>query len=140
MVKQLIPGAPSSIGDAVRIFNKHVLNPVMLALAGRPWWYAARLEHVGRRSGRSFATPVVAKAVPGGFLVPLPYGPKVDWLRNLQASGSAVLVVQGRRYALGGPEVFTTQDLYPDLPRSEQLRSRLWHIEHWLKVSAVPAD
>src|SRR4051812_10622879 len=30
-------------------------------------WYAARLEHVGRRSGRAYAMPVVARRVPGGL-------------------------------------------------------------------------
>ena len=39
--------------DAVRRFNRRWLNPVMLRMAGRPNWYAARLEHVGRRSGRT---------------------------------------------------------------------------------------
>jgi hypothetical protein len=28
--------------DRLRVFNKHVLNPVMLRLAGRKHWYARR--------------------------------------------------------------------------------------------------
>ena len=53
--------------DAVRRFNRRWLNPVMLRMAGRPNWYAARLEHLGRHSGRTYATPVVAKPVTGGM-------------------------------------------------------------------------
>ena len=70
------------IRDAVRTFNKHVLNPAMLLLAGREHWYAAALQHTGRRSGKTYTTPVVADRVVDGVIVPLPYGTGVDWLRN----------------------------------------------------------
>lgn len=56
----------------VRTFNKHILNPMMLAVAGRRHWYAAALHHTGRRSGRHYTTPVVAQPVPDGFVIPLP--------------------------------------------------------------------
>ena len=58
---------------AVRRVNKRFLNPLVLHLAGRRHWYAARLEHVGWRTGRRYATPVVAQPVHGGFAIPLPY-------------------------------------------------------------------
>jgi len=140
MVMLLVPGTRIGPGDVIRVFNKHLLNPVMLTLAGRPHWYASRLEHVGRRSGRRYATPVVAHAVPGGFVVPLPYGTRVDWLRNLEAAGEGVLVTQGRRYALSAPEVLETSEIYAELPRREQVRARVWRIGHWLRVAGVPAD
>lgn len=89
--------------DAVRRFNRRTLNPLMLHLAGRRHWYAARLEHMGRRSGRPYATPVVARPVPGGFAVPLAYGRHVDWRHNLEAAGGGVLVVGGVRYAVTAP-------------------------------------
>ena len=113
MLSRLVPGFPSGVGDAVRQFNKRVLNPAMLKVAGRPWWYAARLEHRGRRSGNPYATPVVARQVPDGFVIPLPYGPQVDWLRNLQASDGGVLIDHGRRYALRAPRVMPTSEIYP---------------------------
>jgi deazaflavin-dependent oxidoreductase (nitroreductase family) len=138
MMMTFVDQARTGLGQAVRTFNKHLLNPVMLGLAGRPYWYAARLEHVGRRSGRSYATPVVATAVPGGFVVPLPYGTEVDWLRNLRASGKAAIVVHGERYVLNDPEVMTTAEISPDLPRREQYRAWIWRIGHWLRVSARP--
>jgi hypothetical protein len=135
---QLFDGARSGLSQSVRVLNKHVLNPVMLRMAGRPHWYAARLEHVGRRSGRPFATPIVATEIPDGFVIPLPYGTGVDWLRNIQAAGGGALVVQGRRYTLSAPEVFATSEIYPDLPHDEQVRARVWKIGHWLRVKAVP--
>lgn len=130
----------TGIRDAVRGFNKRLLNPVMLQLAGRPHWYAARLEHVGRRSGRSYATPVVASAVPGGFLVPLPYGQDVDWLCNVQAAQGGVLMVQGLRYTLTEPEVLRSSQIYPDLPHREQRMTKVWRIGYWLRVKATPVE
>lgn len=140
LIDSLIDQARAGVRQTVRRFNKRLLNPVMLVLAGRPHWYAARLEHVGRSSGRSYATPVVATAVPGGFVVPLPYGPGVDWLRNLQASGSGAIVVHGRRYRLSDPMVLATAEIYPDLPRRDRYRARLWRIGHWLRVDARPQE
>ena len=80
-----------SARDRVKQFNKHLLNPVMLLLAGRKHWYASAIEHVGRKSGHAYTTPVVAGRVPGGFVMPLPYGTEVDWLRNVLAAGTATL-------------------------------------------------
>jgi len=140
MIALLIPGTRTAVRGVVREFNKHVLNPLILTLAGRRYWYAARVEHVGRRSGRAYATPVVATKVHDGFVIPLPYGTSVDWLRNVQAAGGATLVASGRRYLLSAPEVYETGNIFPQLPSSEQTRSRVWRIGHWLKVAATPAN
>src|SRR3954452_3417920 len=47
----------------------------------------ALVRHVGRRSGRAYATPLVVARVAGGFVVELTYGPDVDWYRNITAAG-----------------------------------------------------
>jgi deazaflavin-dependent oxidoreductase (nitroreductase family) len=92
--------------DAVRTFNKYVLNPAMLVLAGRRHWYAAVIRHSGRKSGTSYATPVVADRVAGdGFILPLPYGTGVDWLRNVLAAGTATITVGGQTYDVTEPEI-----------------------------------
>lgn len=91
--------------DAVRAFNKHVLNPAMLHLAGRKHWYASVVRHTGRTSGKSYATPVVAEKVDGKFLVPLPYGTRVDWLRNVLAAGRAAVTSEGETYEVKEPEI-----------------------------------
>jgi deazaflavin-dependent oxidoreductase (nitroreductase family) len=121
---------------AVRKFNKRILNPVMRLAAGRRHWYAAALHHVGRRSGRPYTTPVVAEPVDGGFLIPLPYGTDVDWLRNLRAAGRATIDVRGRGYTLYDPRVI---DAALALPMVREARRRVWRrlgIEHYLHVDA----
>ncbi|WP_179956878.1 hypothetical protein [Amycolatopsis anabasis] len=77
------------LNNAMRASNECVLNPVMMRLAGRRHWYAAAIRHTGRRTGKEYATPVVAVRAGDGFIVPLPYGTGVNWLRDVLASGLA---------------------------------------------------
>jgi hypothetical protein len=69
---------PAPLRDALRVSNTYVLNPLMRRVAGRRHWYAAVIEHTGRRSGTRYSTPIVANPVDGGFVVPLPYGVCAD--------------------------------------------------------------
>lgn len=124
--------------DAIRGANKRVLNPLMLYLAGRRHWYAARLEHLGRRSGRRYATPVVARPVPGGFAIPLPYGTDVDWLRNLRAAGGGLLRVEGTSHSITDPRIVPLDDV-TGLPASWRKLSQLYGIRQWLTVTAAVA-
>ena len=112
------------VRDSVRSFNKHVLNPAMMALAGRRFWYAAVIRHTGRSSGKQYSTPVVAVNVPGGIVVPLPYGRDVDWLRNVLAAGSATITNNGRTYSVARPEVIDAAAVEPEL---SALRRRILH-------------
>ncbi len=68
--------------------NKQTLNPATLKMAGHRSSVYAALKHVGRRSGRTYMTPVVAKPLGDGFVIPLPYDAGVDWCRNVLAAGT----------------------------------------------------
>lgn len=121
-------------------FNKYVLNPGMLWLAARRPTYYAALHHVGRRSGRSYTTPVVAKLVGAGTaVIPLPYGRDTDWCRNVLAAGGGTLTFKGQEYRLSEPELI-------DATVGERLVPRpnawLWHrvgIRQYLRFRAAPA-
>lgn len=122
------------VRDAVRTFNKYVLNPAMLHLAGRKHWYAAVIRHSGRRSGKNYATPVVADRVTDGFILPLPYGTGVDWLRNVLAAGRAAITVDGRTYDVVEPEVIDAATAAPQLSARHRRAFRPFHIDNYLKV------
>lgn len=94
-----------TIRDAVRTFNKHVLNPAMLRVAGRRHWYAGVIHHTGRHTGKSYATPVVVEQSPEGIVIPLPYGADVDWLRNAIAAGHATVTVHGETFDVTDPQI-----------------------------------
>ena len=123
--------------DRLRELNKRWLNPAMLYLAGRPHWYASRVEHVGRRSGRPYATPVVAVPVEGGLAIPLPYGPDVDWCRNLRAAGGGTVVRHGRRHTVSAPVVVPTDEIEPLLSAFWRRSTRPYGFASWLRVSTT---
>ena len=126
--------AVTHVRDAVRTFNKYVLNPAMIHLAGRKHWYAAVIRHSGRRSGRSYATPVVADRVRDGFILPLPYGTGVDWLRNVLAAGRAAVTVDGQTYDVAEPEIIDAATAAPQLSARRRRAFQRFHIDNYLKV------
>jgi len=84
-----------------RVFNRFVLP-----LAGtRAMPLYGVLEHRGRRSGKTFRTPVVVRPTVDGFIVPMPWGEQTDWCRNVRAAGECVVRWKGRDYSLVQPEV-----------------------------------
>ncbi len=127
-----------AILDNVRVFNKHLLNPLMLHLAGRKYWYASVVEHTGRRSGEHYATPVATERVPDGFIIPLPYGVEVDWLRNVLAAGHATIRAHGQSYRVVGPEIISAESATPQLRPERRRTYDLFRIKNYLKVKSEP--
>jgi deazaflavin-dependent oxidoreductase (nitroreductase family) len=60
----------------------------------------AVLHHRGRRTGRSYKTPVLAFRTPDGYVVPLAYSRDAAWALNLLAAGGGEMTRFGRRYQL----------------------------------------
>jgi deazaflavin-dependent oxidoreductase (nitroreductase family) len=84
----------------------HVLNPVMMLLAGsRLMPLYGVIQHRGRRSGKAFRTPVVVRPIENGFIVPMPWGEGTDWFRNVRAAGGCVVRWKGRDFKIGKIEV-----------------------------------
>ena len=129
---------PTSILNAVRVSNKHLLNPVMLRLAGRRHFYAAAIGHTGRRSGKQYVTPVVAERVPDGFVIPLPYGTRVDWLQNVLAAGRATISAEGQRCEVVNPEIIDAAAAEPMLSARRRRTFERVGIDDYLKVDVTP--
>jgi deazaflavin-dependent oxidoreductase (nitroreductase family) len=94
-------------------FNKRATNPILQLWAPR-LGHMAVIEHKGRQTGNDFQTPVMAFVEDGKLSVVLNYGTELDWVRNVEAAGSARVVHQGKRYQLTGPRVIPIGS--PDLP------------------------
>ncbi|MGO9382992.1 MAG: hypothetical protein ACLP4W_13090 [Mycobacterium sp.] len=71
-------------------------NAARLKRAGSERSATAILTHVGRRSGRTYVTPLGAAAYRDGFVVSLAVGPSADWCRNLMAAGRGTLAFKGQ--------------------------------------------
>ena len=91
--------------DRVRVFNKHVTNKLLIHIAGKRFGHFAILSHTGRKSGKLYRIPIIAEPVPGGFVVALTYGKKVDWYENVNAKGRLLLcTTRHQDYQLINPE------------------------------------
>ncbi|GCE20846.1 hypothetical protein [Dictyobacter kobayashii] len=84
--------------ERLRLFSKRVVNPVVMRFAGSAHSPIAVVRHVGRRSGRAYATPLLLVPVAGGFVIELTYGFAVDWYRNVVAAGHCTILWHGREY------------------------------------------
>jgi len=85
-------------------FNRRVTNPVQRLWAG---WVPAMgiLEHVGRKSGKAYRTPLNVFTTDEGVAVLLTYGPDRDWLKNVVAAGDGRLMRYGRTFGVEQPRV-----------------------------------
>lgn len=122
------------VTDASRAVNKRYGNPAMMKLAGRRYWFAGIIRHTGRRSGREYATPVWALPTSDGFLISLPFGEGVDWLKNVLAASRATIETRGKTWEVVDPEVVDREVAQPLLPRWVRLMFGLAGFERYLKV------
>jgi hypothetical protein len=119
--------------DAVRRFNRAVLNPAMMKLAGSAHWYASVIYHQGRASGRSYATPVLVEQAGNHFYIPLPYG-ATDWSANVTAAGRCTIEHRGKLYHAAAPTIVPFPQVAP-LISARLLRSfRLYNVRSFLRL------
>ena len=90
-------------------FNKYVSNPIQRMWAPYLPPYAV-VEHVGRRSGTSFRTPVVAAADGEHVVIAMLYGEESDWVRNVLVADQATVVRRGRRIEVTSPRIVGSDD------------------------------
>lgn len=106
----------SDDNKGIRGFVKRFVNPVLRNLTGLPVGPFGLLRHVGRRSGKVYAIPIMVWPVADGFVIELTYGRKVDWLRNLQAAGGGSLRYHRREFVLQKPEFVDAETGWRALP------------------------
>ena len=63
------------------------------------------LSHVGRKSGKTYRTPVNLFRVPNGFVIALTYSSQSEWVKNVLAAKACELKTGGRNYQLSSPKI-----------------------------------
>ena len=81
---------------AVAPFNRRVTNPLLGGLSKRAPGMAT-IIHRGRRSGKTYQTPMMIFDADDGWVMALTYGSKVDWVRNLVAAGGGEMIHRRKR-------------------------------------------
>ena len=122
--------------------NKAGLNRLTRFVA--PWapgW--AVVIHRGRKSGRTFRTPLWAFARRGGYVIALTYGSDADWVRNVMAAGGCEVRLDGHDYRGTHARLVTLADAGPVLEtaytRSQLRLMKKLGIQQVLYLDATPA-
>jgi deazaflavin-dependent oxidoreductase (nitroreductase family) len=124
--------------SAIRFVARFV-NPLTLLVAGRRWMpVVGILEHRGRKSGRTFSTPLGMRPHADSFVMPLTFSEDAAWYRNVIAAGSAVVLYRGREHKVVDPEVIDYPTAAPAFPRYELAQFRLLGISQFLRMRQAP--
>src|SRR5260370_40724222 len=110
----LEPVARSPIVKIVMRPMTKVLNPLIVKLAGgRHFGMAAQIQHVGRRSGRTYTTPVSARRTGDMVAIALTFGNQSDWSRNVRAAEGGTIRIGGEDYDVTHPRGMSGQEAKP---------------------------
>jgi len=97
------------------------------------------LEHVGRRSGTTFFTPVHPTIHDRVVLIPAPLGVGSQWAQNVVAAGRARLQLRETLYELDQPELITITEAGLVAPRlAAPLDHMGWRYVRLRLVASVP--
>ena len=116
-----------------------VLNPLIRRMAGRRHFnMAAKVFHVGRRSGRPYVTPATARLAGDHFWVSLTFGPYSDWCQNVRAAGECDIRWQGQDYHAMRPVVVDRANALASsgkaFKRREKAMMKAIGVNHFLRL------
>jgi deazaflavin-dependent oxidoreductase (nitroreductase family) len=89
----------------LRPYTTRFFNPVSRRFAGHLPGFAI-LVYVGRRSGRTYRTPINVFRHGDDYVFALTYGSDVQWVKNVVATGGCELETMGRTVRLADPRLF----------------------------------
>jgi deazaflavin-dependent oxidoreductase (nitroreductase family) len=113
-------------------FNRRVTNPLLRPAASRLPLFGV-VVHRGRRSGRTYRTPV--NVFPSGdrFLIALTYGREVEWVKNVLAAGRCHLIHRGRSVDLVRPRLLDRPEEAVGVPDPVRAALRLIGVTDFLQ-------
>ena len=126
---------------AVMRVGSRRLNPFIVSIAGSQHMpLLGVIHHRGRRSGRPYTTPLVARPTKDGFVLPLTFGEKADWFRNVQAAGACTVRWKGVDYPLIEPEVVDWATVRASFSPLLRFLVPVIGIEQFVRLRHVPTD
>jgi deazaflavin-dependent oxidoreductase (nitroreductase family) len=120
----------------MRPLTLRVVNPVTRLFAGRVPGFGI-LEYRGRKSGKSYRTPLNVFRNGNEYLFALTYGSDVQWVRNVLAAGEATLQLRGRTVRLTDPRLFV-DPARSQMPQPVRAFLGLMHVTEFLSLVSEP--
>jgi deazaflavin-dependent oxidoreductase (nitroreductase family) len=114
------------------------VDPVLRPLAARLPTLGV-VTHTGRKSGRTYQTPVNVFRRGESYLFFLTYGSDAAWVKNILAAGTCSLETRGRVVQLAAPELITDPELGPAPPLVRFVERRLAGVTQYLRMRAASA-
>ena len=109
--------------------NRRVFNKAELKRGVRPV-----LTHVGRSSGKTYQVPLDAHPVDNGYLFVLVYGSGSDWVKNILATGTARLKIDGDEFELVSPRLVTKDVAWQQLPATMKAPPSFLRVTEFLQM------
>lgn len=137
MVPLAKPGAPRTRLSAHRAFAVSYVNPIARRFAG--WMPSfALLTYTGRKTGRTYHTPINVLRHGNHYVFALTYGSEdSQWVKNVLASGECQMRRMGRDLRLIEPELLVNPD--PRLiPLPLRIFGRLGRVTEFVRMRAAP--
>jgi len=139
---------PRAAGNAIRFGPRtrrliravaRVVNPLVLRIAGRRHMpILGIVHHRGRKTGRSYATPLgVRPTAGGGFVIPLTFSDASHWYQNMRAAGGCIITYRGVDHTVARPIVVDRATAGPAYPRYERLALRLIGINEFVWLTST---
>ena len=122
----------------LRPYTTRFFNPVSRRFAGQLPGFAI-LVYVGRRSGRTYRTPMNVFRRGDDYVFALTYGSDVQWVKNVVAAGGCELVTMGRTVRLTDPQLLCDPK-QRIMPLPVRLFLRLMRVTEFLTMRAAPTD
>ena len=128
------------IPNKIRYVNKRFTNRVMMKIAGKKHSPIVLIEHIGRKSGKTYKIPLMAAPLKDGFMFALTYGKNVDWFKNVVASNQAKMTYKGSRYQLREPAIVPTSEGQEAFTSPKSNILRLIGIQDFFYMKSAPLE
>ena len=119
-----------------RRFAIRYVNPVTQRFAGKLPTFGI-LTHQGRKSGRTYQTPINVFRRGDAYFFFLTYGSDVQWVKNVLAAGSCSIETRGRVVELVEPELITDPELRPAPALVRFVEGRIAGVTQYMRMRAA---
>lgn len=124
------------IPKSVARFNRFVTNPIGRLVAGWAPGFAI-VRHRGRKSGKSYSTPINIFKFEDRFVVALTYGSNIDWLKNVVVAGGCTIRYRNREIELVDPKLVATSKGMSLMPRPVRAILSVINVTEFVELRAL---